>query len=103
MECIKCGAKMDSLQVPLCEECEKADMTAKSNDAKVILDLHIKSQKELELLPDDFKISDSGREVATKIIRELIALGESSETVASTVFGFCYGYLCHQREQEPHV
>lgn len=103
MECIKCSAKLESLQVPLCEECEKADMTPKINDAKEILDLHIKSQKELKLLPDDFTISDIGRDVAMKIIRELVALGESSETVANTVLGFCYGYLCHQREQEPQV
>lgn len=103
MECIKCGAKLESLQVPLCEECEKADTTPKLNDVKEILDLHIKSQKELKLLPDDFKISDIGRDVAMKIIRELVALGESSETVANTVLGFCYGYLCHQREQEPQV
>ena len=103
MECIKCGAIVDSLQVPLCEECEKADIGAKSSDAKEILDVHIKTQKELKLLPDDFKISDTGRDVAAKIIRELIALGESSEIVANTVFGFCYGYLCHQREQESPV
>ncbi len=103
MECIKCGANVDSLQVPVCEECEKADMRAKSKNAKEILDLHVKSQRELKLLPDDFKISDSSIDVATKIIRELIALGESSEIVAATVFGFCFGYLCHQREQEPQV
>ena len=88
MECIKCGAKVDSLQVPVCEECEKADMRAKSKNAKEILDLHIKSQKELKLLPDDFKISDTGIDVATKIIREVIALGESSEIVANAVFAF---------------
>ncbi len=103
MECIKCGATLDSLQVPLCQECEKADIVAKSRDAKGILDLHIKSQKELKLLPDNFQISDTSRDVAAKIIRELIALGESKEIVANTVFGFCFGYLCHQREQEPHV
>jgi hypothetical protein len=103
MECIKCGATLDSLQVPLCEQCERADIAAKSSDAKEILDLHIKSQKELKLLPDDFQISDTSRDVAAKIISELIALGESREIVANTVFGFCYGYLCHQREQESNI
>jgi hypothetical protein len=103
MECIKCGATLDSLQVPLCEQCEKADIAAKSSDAKEIIDLHIKSQKELKLLPDDFQISDTSRDVAAKIISELIALGESREIVANMVFGFCYGYLCHQREQESNV
>jgi hypothetical protein len=103
MECIKCGATLDSLQVPLCEQCERADIAAKSSDAKEILDLHIKSQKELKLLPDDFQISDTSRDVAAKIISELIALGESREIVANMVFGFCYGYLCHQREQESNV
>jgi hypothetical protein len=103
MECIKCGAILDSLQVPLCEQCERADIAAKSSDAKEILDLHIKSQKELKLLPDDFQISDTSRDVAAKIISELIALGESREIVANMVFGFCYGYLCHLREQESNV
>lgn len=103
MECIKCGATLDSLQVPLCEQCERADIAAKSSDAKEIIDLHIKSQKELKLLPDDFQISDTSRDVAAKIISELIALGESREIVANMVFGFCYGYLCHQREQESNV
>jgi hypothetical protein len=102
MNCIKCGVKLDSMQeVPLCKECGKADSTIKSSDASEILGLHIKSQKELGLLPKDFKLSDVGRDVITKIIYELLDLGEPREAVANTVFGFCYGYLCHQREQEP--
>jgi hypothetical protein len=100
MNCIKCDVKLDSTQVPLCKECAKADST-KSSDAGEILGPHIKSQKELGLLPKDFKLSDVGQDVITKFIYELLALGEPREAVANTVFGFCYGYLCHQREQEP--
>jgi hypothetical protein len=104
MNCIKCGVKLDSTQEePLCKECRKIGNNTKSSDPSVILDLHIKSQKELGLLPEGFKLSDIGREVVEKIIRELLALGEPSEAVANTVLGFCYGYLCHQREQEAKV
>ncbi|CAN5617052.1 hypothetical protein BH18THE1_BH18THE1_13290 [soil metagenome] len=102
MNCVKCGRKLDSPQeVPLCKECVKADSTIKSSDPGELLELHIKSQKEHGLLPEDFRLSDVGRDVAKKIIHELLALGEPSEVVANTVFGFCYGYLCHQKQQEP--
>ena len=79
------------------------ESTIRPTDPDEILDLHIKSQKELKLLPEDFTISDVGRDAATKIIHELLALGESVEVIANTVLGFCYGYLCHQREQEMRV
>jgi hypothetical protein len=102
MNCIKCGRKLDSPQeMPLCKECGKAGSTIKSSDPSELLELHIKSQKEHGLLPEDFRLSDVGRDVAKKIIHEILALGEPSEVVANTVFGFCYGYLCHQKEQEP--
>ena len=102
MNCIKCGGKLDSPQeLPVCKECGKAGSTIKSSDPSEVLELHIKSQKELRLLPEDFRLSDVGRDVAKKIIHELLALGESSEAVANTVFGFCFGYLCHQKEQKP--
>jgi len=102
MNCIKCGVKLDLPQeVPLCKECGKAGSTIKTSDPGEILELHIKSQMELKLLPENFKLSDVGIDVAKKIIHELLALGESREAVANTVFGFCYGYLCHQKEQKP--
>ena len=102
MNCIKCGRKLEpSQELPVCKECGKAGSTIESSDPSEVLELHIKSQKELRLLPEDFRLSDVGRDVAKKIIHEILALGEPSEVVANTVFGFCYGYLCHQKEQEP--
>jgi GTPase Era involved in 16S rRNA processing len=92
MECIKCGATWIHFKYLYVKNVKR--LTSLLNQGM---------QKELKLLPDDFQISDTGIDVAAKIIRELIALGESREIIANTVFGFCFGYLCHQREQEPHV
>jgi len=104
MNCVRCGIKLDSPQeVPLCQDCERKQggTTFKLSDPSEVLELHINSQKEQGLLPEDFRLSDVGRDVAKKIIHELLALGEPTEVVTHTVFGFCFGYLCHQKEQEP--
>ena len=102
MNCMKCGIELNSLDVPLCEECERKQggTSFKLSDPSEVLELHINSQKEHGELPKDFKLSDVARTVAKNMIYKLLEAGEPSERVTNAIFGFCYGYLCHQREQE---
>ena len=104
MNCLKCGVELDlPKDVPLCDACEKEQggTTFKLSDPSEVLELHINSQIEHGNLPKDFRLSDVGREVAKKMIYRLLESGEPSETVSNAIIGFCYGYLCHQKEQEP--
>ena len=102
MKCLKCGVELNSPQeVPLCQDCErKGGSTFKLSDPSEVLELHIKSQIEHDKLPKDFRLSDVAREVVKKMIHGLLERGEKSESVTNAIFGFCYGYLCHQKEQD---
>jgi hypothetical protein len=103
MKCLKCGIELESpKEVPLCAECERKQggSTIKSSDPSEVLELHINSQKEHGNLPKDFRLSDVARNVAKNMITGLLERGEPSERVTNAIFGFCYGYLCHQKEQE---
>jgi len=103
MNCLKCGVEMDlPRDVPLCEECERKQggTSFKLSDPSEVLEFHINSQKEHGNLPKDFRLTDVARNVAKKMITGLLERGQPSEVVTIAIFGFCYGYLCHQREQE---
>ncbi len=102
MNCIRCGVELESsLQIPLCKDCENVGGdTVKSSDPSEILELHINSQKQHGNLPQDFSLSDVARDVAKSMIIELLKRGQPNEIVSIAVVGFCYGYLCHQKEHE---
>ena len=99
MNCIRCGVELESsLQIPLCKDCESVGADdVKSSDPSEILELHINSQKQLGNLPQDFRLSEVGRDVAKTMITELLKRKQPSEIVSIAIVGFCYGYLCHQR------
>jgi hypothetical protein len=74
--------------------------TIKSSDPSEVLELHIASQKQHGNLPQDFSLSDVAKDVAKSMIIELLKRGQPSEIVSIAIVGFCYGYLCYQKEQE---
>jgi len=90
-----------SLQIPLCKDCESVGSdTIKSSDPNEILELHINSQKQHGNLPQEFSLSDVGRDVAKTMILELLEHGQPNEIVSIAIVGFCYGYICNKKEQD---
>ena len=68
-----------------------------SNPAEV-LEYHITAMKEMQGLPQDFKLSDNARDYIIDVIHRLWEQEHGEERITQAIFGFCSGFYLGKNE-----